>query len=233
MTTKRAKSATQALWHRFPTGVIVWHRFPTGGVTSARVQARGSLLLVALLGLCLPFGCREDVRLAGKHIRKASVRTVTHYGVTLDQEASPKDVAYVLLRAIRDDFLAKDHAQREAALDVQFDICAANEIQRRNRRSLSRDEFIHTVVSQWTPTVSHYACSFETDRGTARACFVVRAPESEASVPQECEVLMEVVDPDGNASAGAVMVIYMVKDGGYWRVTHLGFKPARRSIGSP
>jgi hypothetical protein len=158
---------------------------------------------------------------------------VTHYGVTLDQEASPEQVAYVLLRSIREDVRATNETERESALDKQFDLCAADEIQRKNNTSLSRDELVHNIVWRWTPTVSHYVGGFELEQDKAVARFERRTLDSSlnaAANAGECEILMEVTGPEGDPNARVVMVIYFAKDNGYWRVTHLGFEPASRSI---
>ena len=128
-----------------------------------------------LAGCCwLTTGCSRDVRLTGRTIPSVTVRAVTHYGVTLDEPASPEQVAYVLLRAIRDDFLAGDEAAREAALAIQFDVCAARELAARNPTSAHRDEFIYSIVHHWTPTVSHYVHDFEPDWAKSQGRFVRR-----------------------------------------------------------
>ena len=195
------------------------------------VMFPGAVMLTA--GLLGSISCSRDVSLAGRAIPSVTVRTVSHYGVTLDEQASPEQVAYVLLRAIRDDFEASDGAGRKAALAIQFDICAANALQARNNTSSSRDEFVYKVVYRWTPTVSHYARGFETALQKAQARFVRRESPSAANSKngaEECEILMEVDDPNGDPNAQAVLVVWLIQDSGYWRVTHLGFAPAKRSI---
>jgi len=178
--------------------------------------------------------CSRDARLVGRNVRKdVTVRAVTHYNVTLDEAATPEQVAYVALRAVRDDFLATDTEEREAALDRQFDVCAADVIATRNRTGLKRDEFVYAVVHRWTPTVSHYVADFETDWEAAAERFVRTDPrlsKESHSDAMECEVLMEVNDPSGDPSAHALLVVYLAQDGGFWRVIHLGFDPTRRSI---
>lgn len=184
--------------------------------------------VAAILG-----GCSRDARLAGRKLRSVTVGPITHYGTALDENASPEQVAYVLLRAIRDDFLASDEAGREAALDKQFDISAANVIEARNPTALSRDEFAYKVVHYWTPTVSHYVHDFETEWEKANERFVLNGPrpmKGSESGAMECEVLMDVEDPSGDKNAGVVMVIYLAQDSGFWRVLHLGFDATRRSI---
>jgi len=178
-------------------------------------------------------GCGDDARLAGRKIRSVTVRGVTVYGVTLDQQASPEQVAFALLRAIRDDVSAKNREDREAALDKEFDLCAADVIQNKNHTSLPRDEFIHDVVYHWAPTVSHYAGDFDTEWGKAAARFVrkdlkpVKEAKTEAT---ECEIAMQLADPSGDPKASVVMLVWLAQDGGYWRVTHLGFDPTRRTL---
>jgi hypothetical protein len=192
------------------------------------------IAMMMVCGLAAWGGCSRDARLTGHNIRKdVTVGPVTHYGVKLDKEASPEQVAYVALRAIREDFLSSSPEEREAALDKQFDVSAAGVIARKNRTSRNRDEFVYQVVYQWTPTVSHYVHDFETDWKKAKARFVVNGPRpmrgTDANV-MECEVLMEVADPTGDPNADVVMVIYLARDKGYWRVIHLGFDPTRRSL---
>jgi hypothetical protein len=43
----------------------------------------------------------------------------------------------------------------------------------------------------------------------------------------ECELAMEVADPSGDPGAKAVMLVWLAKDSGLWRVTHVGFEPKR------
>lgn len=191
------------------------------------------LSAMAAVALAVWCGCGGDSRLAGKKIRSTTVRSVTHYGLTLDQQATPEQVAFVLLRAIRDDVSAKSKQDRETALDIQFDLCAANAIQKKNPTTMPRDEFIHNVVYHWAPTVSHYVGDFETEweKAAARLVRTKSTTDSKAS-PEECEVRMELADPNGDPNARVVMVIWMAQDEGYWRVMHLGFDPTRRSVGN-
>lgn len=193
----------------------------------------GLVGIVLVVGFTLT-GCKRDVRLAGRKIRSVSVGAVTHYGVALDKEATPEQVAYVVLRAIRDDFLAKTPEERDAALDVQLELSAAGAIQARNRTGTPKDEFVYNVVYHWTPTVSHYVKDFETDFEAAKARLRVtipRAVKGADAADEQCHVLMEVKDPSGDPNAQAVMVIRMVREQGYWRVTNLGFEPTMRKVG--
>ncbi len=199
------------------------------------VEKRYRLWVTLITGfaLCPWGGCSRDVRLAGRDVRSVTVGPVDSYGMRLDEEATPEQVTYVLLRAIRDDFLASTPQQRKTALDIQFDICAANVLRGKNRKGMSRDEFVYNVVYRWTPAVSHYVENFETDWELAKARFVRGGPEpanGSDTDPKKCTVLMELEDPSGEPDARVVMIVWLARDSGFWRVLHLGFDPRRRSI---
>ena len=188
--------------------------------------------LTKSLVLCLivPWlGCRQDAVLGNRPMKAVTVRSVTHYGVALDQNAAPNDVAYVALRAIRDDFLAKTPAERDVALDTQFDLVAANVLGQRNRSPLTRDEWVNQVVYLWTPTISHYVRDIETDLDGLKSRLVV-SKVREANGTKECNVFLEVADPSGDPNARVVLAVYMAQDSGHWRVLHFGFVQNRRSI---
>jgi hypothetical protein len=191
------------------------------------------IVVVAGVALALWCGCSRDARRADHDLRHPEVKTVTHYDITLDESASPVEVAFVLLRAIRDDFLAKNREERERALDVQFDACAADVIAKDKPRSFERDEFIYDVVYRWTPTVSHYVHDFDTEWERAEPRLVPRRLRSSKGTHadlEQAQVFMEVNDPDGDPNARAVLVVWLFKDKGYWRVFSLGFDPQHRSI---
>jgi len=193
-----------------------------------RMSSICGLVMVIACGAASWCGCGRDAQLAGEKLRHATVGTVTHFGVTLDQRTPAEQVAFVALRAIRDDFLAKTPADRDAALDKQFDVAAADVIAARNRTALSRDEIVHYVVTEWTPTVSHYVNDFETESENAVARMVNHGTTKPAGDDMpECELAVEVADPNGDPNARMVMLIWLAKDNGYWRVLHFGFEPKR------
>lgn len=187
-----------------------------------------AITLLAIPCIAIWCGCGRDVRLAGKKIRHVQVAAVTHYGVTLDASATPEQVSFVALRAIREDILAKTQGERDAATDVQFDVCAADVIASRNRSSLPRDEYVYHVVTHWAPTVAQYAGDFEVESEKAIARFKNRgAGKSTSDDVAETELALEVADPSGDPAASVVMLVWLSKDGGLWRVTHFGFEPKR------
>jgi len=188
--------------------------------------------IVAAFAMIAVSGCSRDVRLADQKLRDVQVGTVTHYGITLDQDASPKQVAFVLLRAMREDFEATSEAEREAALDVLFDVAAANELQKFNTTGLTREEALFNFVYHWTPAVSHYTEQFPTEweRAESRFLQVIPKADPDKRSPEESQVLLEVDDPGGDPNGGAVLVVSLVKDKGYWRVLRVGFAPKLREI---
>ena len=188
-------------------------------------------LVMAALAVGLSAGCQRDTRLAGRALRNPTVQTVTQYGVTLDQQADPVDVAYVALRAVREDVQAAGSAERDKALDVQFSVCAPQAIGRNNARRLKPEEHLYNVVHQWAPTVSHYAADLPTDHAEARDRLVVLGEPAEGEPDHdERVVLMEAADPGGDPHAQVVVAVYLTREQGYWRVIHLGFAVPYRSM---
>ena len=187
------------------------------------------MLLVFVGGLA---GCNRDVRLADRESPHVEVRDVTHYGLTLDSDATPEQVAFVALRAIRDDVLAATPEARQAALHKQFDVAAANVIARRKRPDQDRDEWVYRVVYHWAPTVAHYVDTFPLEWSKAEERLVRRAPrlgKPAGADAEQIEVAMEVQPADGGPEAQVVLYVRLARDKDYWRVLHLGFD-AKRTI---
>ncbi len=195
------------------------------------VRAAGPWL--AAVGLCLIGACSRDVRLAGRTIPHVTVGLVTVDGVRLDESAPPERVAYAALRAMYDDFRARTPADRNAALNRELDLCAADVIQHFNRTTLDRDEFVYNVVYRWTPTVSYYVDDFPKSWDEARKRLVVRPVAERNRIDPETDevaVEMEVTPPDGDVNARVVLIVWLARDEGMWRVVHTGFDQKRRSI---
>jgi len=188
---------------------------------------------LAVAGCFVLVGCARDAHLAGRKIPHVTVKAVTIDGVTLDQDASPEAVAFAALEAIREDFKASSPKERDAALAKQFDLCAANVIEKHNRSSLDRDEFIYNVVYRWTPTVSHYIDDFPVTREEASERFVVRPVSESERIDPKTEVMaiaMEVTPPGGDERSQVILMIWLARDSGFWRVVHFGFDQQRRSL---
>ena len=194
---------------------------------------RASIVVFAafVLSSALVGGCKRASHLADFNLRHPEVKTVSHYGVTLDKDASPKQVAYVLLRAISDDLQADSREAREKALDVQFDLCAANVLRKGNGHRLSDDEFLYEAVRRWAPTVAYYAADLPADWESAQERLIVKGASGAGGATQEKQLaLIQLADPSGDPNATVVLFISMVKDAGYWRVEALAFDPGHRKL---
>ena len=192
--------------------------------------ATGCILLTSI-HLC---GCGRDARLVGKDLpTDLSVRTVTHYGLTLDEKATPQQVGFVLLRALREDYEAPDKAARTAAMNVQYDITATNEVIALHPDGLPPAETIYSLVKQWTPTVAHYAAQLPTEWEKAKDRIVATNPQPSKTGREgmmECQVLYQLDDPKGDLNGRVVVYGALVQDKGFWRVRTVAFVPNRRVL---
>jgi len=177
--------------------------------------------------------CDRDARLAGRKLRDVTVGTVTHYGATLDKSATPKQVTYVLLRAIREDFKAKTLEERETALDKLLDVAATGYLTKGRANEIDRWETVFRIVNRWTPTVAHYVDDIETDWEKAR----VRLREiglepikNRSDGTQQCKVITQLADPSGDPNAAVILIIQLIQDSGYWRVLGLAYENSRRDL---
>lgn len=179
--------------------------------------------------------------MVGQQARHVFVTTVTDAGVTLDQAADPKQVVYVLLQAIRDDFDAgADVGKRERAFDRQLAVSAPDTIFRRaSQANLGRDEFIRQAVWHWAPTLGHYQRDFPVDLASARTRIRVEdRPGKGYDTGQSGEhwayAFLELADPSDLPEATVIAQFQLVREAGYWRVVQLGFaKSPRRFPSAP
>ncbi len=183
--------------------------------------------------LVMTGACDRDARLAGRNLRDVSVGTVTHYGATLDKSATPQQVTYVLLRAIRDDFKSKTREEREAALDKLFDVSAAGYLTRGKANEIDRRETVFRIVNRWTPTVAHYVDDIETDWEKAHVRlreFGLEPVKNRNDGTQQCKVITQLADPSGDPNAAVLLNIQLIQDSGYWRVVGLAYVNSRRNL---
>lgn len=198
--------------------------------------------LAAAAGLA---GCSRDVRLAGKKVRHVQARVVQHHGIELDESATPEEVVYVLLRAIHDDVNARTAAEREAAMDVQFDTCAPDGIVSAAPPSkATRDEALYLVVSHWAPALAYYADTFNVPFDKLRPRMTATSPRVGRSGDVACTVNVRTEDPSSDPRAAVNIIVSLVRvrpagaavgsgadsgDGsGLWRVLTVGFLPSVR-----
>ena len=212
---------------RFPGGP---RRDRLGPMMNSYKRLRLFVVLLLAVAALMP-GCRRQARATGRELRQPEVKTVSPYGVTLDPDASPQLVTYVLLRALKDDVRAPDAAAREAALDTQFDLCAAEHIGKANVLRYEPAEHLDRWVRRWAPVASRYADSFGDDWEQASNKLVLRGPTiGPSGEADRCEVLREVEEPAGTSTSRVVLAVRLVQERGYWRVLSVGYDAPHRSL---
>lgn len=174
----------------------------------------------------------------------AEVKAVTAYGVTLDAQAGPQAVAYVLLKSIAADYAAaaaKDRkAQREAQL-VTYSVAApsqvelhlvsgVNQLNPGGQKSLGadRDQKLFKAVHYWGPIVGHYVPSFKDDTLetlTARSWVAVSPDGKTAQVYIPAAHNPAQPDPEKAETATIDLELAREQAGGesYWRVSRVMF----------
>lgn len=208
-------------------------------LTASRLtKTLGAAGLLGLLVMCA--ACGRDVRMAGKALKDVRVRAVEHGGIRLDENATPQQVAAVLLTAMLADVRAADASRREQAVDVQLDLCAASAIAAGRPAVYSRPEWLFRIVSSWSPAIVQYQRSVEAALGEAESKMqVVRRGSATKTGDEVCDVRLALDDPD-DARAGVVLRIRMVhvapEEGEakagvmFWRAYSLSFEPGTRSL---
>ena len=185
-------------------------RAATGARPLAHAAAAAAILLALLIA-----GCTETV-----NVPPMDVKVVDAYGVRLDEQATPQQVAYVLLRSLRDDVTAAqagDRQRQKDAFRVTYSLAAFSEIEKRLLAGLgqstlgaARQRKIYDVINHWAPIVGHYVRSFDLDEKTAVARMKT------ASLPDNSAVVLyEVVhDPQatGPADRPVILEITLVRE---------------------
>jgi hypothetical protein len=203
------------------------------------------VVIGALLGMQLA-GCGE----AEEKAPAAKVEAVTAYGVTLDENATPQQVVYALLRSLAEDVQAaqakppRKEDQKHANL-ITWSLSAPGELEKRileGQQTLNpgqpkltalgadRDKRIYSVVNLWAPIVAYYIGSFDTDEKTAMARMKLRTARELPGVEVQYEVWPDPAKPD--AERHQWLSINLVKEKSttdpnkeYWRVTRVAFSP--------
>ncbi len=209
-------------------------------MTRNRLSLR--LGLPAGLLSALAAGCTKT-----EEIPPADVRVVEAYGVRLDEDASPTEVAYVLLRTLADDVhaaRAHQHEKQEEAVEQTFALAAYDDIERRilgiknlgqkqpkPKLGDDRDEQIFEIVNRWAPIVSYYVESFPGDFDTAKAGFKVREEKTGGLVHVYCDLKHDPAEMDPAKQETATLDIEMVRQSAgskaYWRVARMSYLGAK------
>lgn len=205
-----------------------------------RHAVTGGLALAVVA--CLTGGCQD----AADTLPPPEVKTVTAYGQTLDESATPQQVAYVLLRSLAEDVQAaqakppRREDQKQANL-ITWSVAAPNTIEQRilstarehakdpaRFQSLgeNRKKEIYRVVNQWAPIVAYYVASFDQDPETAMSRMHVRPSPNGQVTHILYEVTPDPTRPD--VDQRRTLDIELVKEKGadgkeYWRVARVGY----------
>ncbi len=204
-------------------------------MNTRRIHSTLWLVVTAALVATTISGCGKDDLQVRHEQRNLTIGPVELFDHLLDQTASPEQVAFAALRAIAEDFEAgNDKEQREAALDKQFSLAAINMLTPSEKMKIDSGEYLYKVVYHWTPTVSHYVSQFPQTFEEAKERFVVRSPRG-LDPMNYADVLLEVDDPkaEPGTDSSAVLVVYLGRDTGYWRVIHFGFDMPKKANGDP
>ncbi|MCG3130264.1 MAG: hypothetical protein FLDDKLPJ_01018 [Phycisphaerae bacterium] len=201
---------------------------------------RGWFLLLAAGVFGSATGCGRDARLAGKQVRDVQVRAVEHFGIRLDAAASAEQVVEVLVRALHADVNAPTRADRDAAIDIQLDVCAAETLSRSKHAGRTREEWLYQGVSSWAPAVAHYLRGDESRLSAVLGSVV--AVEHEDGGEPVAEARLTLSDP-ADPSGGVYAIVRLVREiaaGGsgseaakFWRVSGVYFQPGRRPAPAP
>ena len=206
--------------------------------TPARVLAAVPALAFALLVV----GCHQD-----KDIPAMKTQVVEAYGQTLDESASPQQVAYVLIRSLHDDVQAAqahDHDAQEQAFETTFSLAAFSEIDKRLEKAFGavggeegkgkgpnsvRAGKIHEVIYHWAPVVAHYVRSFDTDYEAAVAKMKSKSNKDESVARVLYPVAHDPTQTDPDLRQDAMLDIGLVKEKAtdgeqmFWRVTRIAY----------
>lgn len=183
-------------------------------------------------------GCTSE-----DEIPPAEVKPVTAYGLTLDEKATPKQVAFVLLRAIVDDVQAAqahDRQRQEQALKLTYSLAAYSTVARtiglssadsadsRSAAARSRNKKIYDHVKQWGAIAAHYIRSFDTEFQAAERRMQLRG-ETANVARVVYDVSHDPAETDPARRQTATLEIELVKEPAdglkYWRVARVSFVP--------
>ncbi len=175
----------------------------------------------------------------------ASNDVVTSHGMTLDENATPEQVVWVLLSAIREDVRTKVNSPEWKDL-MKLQCRLANVELLRSRagtagrgRYLDSDVLFFRIVRGWAPALNYYAEYFDDEFEAARAR-MTSEPISDPRLPEKYHPIQAVnyvlpaAEFDGpvRRSRGVNIQFALSKtQNGYWRVyaVSLGPPPASTS----
>ncbi len=214
-------------------------------VSSVRPLSAALVAAVAALVLFTACASHEDP------VPPPATGPVTACGLTLDEHATPQQVAFVLLRALADDVQAAQTHRREDQRAAQelawslaaYDVIAERLIESHNRTrpgapisslGADRDRRIWQVVHFWAPIVAHYVPGFDVDFQAAADKMLVAMSQDRRSAHVFYPTMRDPsqVEPAAQERAVIDVELHMQKAGDqeYWRVARVAFTGPRQLL---
>jgi len=191
-----------------------------------------NILVVALVPVALAIPVllvklvvrQSDPLLPLEHLRQYEVVTAEYYGVRLDEKASPRDVAYVLLRSIREGAHAA-HAPKgqdqtnglRQAREIQLATAAPGAILQRGQQlgypmteDMGPERFILNKVLSWSRMLTFYADAYDLEK---RSTWLETVGPTAENATQATVRLQATRD-----AFGAQIIIGLIRESNRWRV---------------
>jgi hypothetical protein len=202
-------------------------RFSGGG--RWRILGGGALVVGAVL-----LGCSDQESMPAG-LKVPPVGPVALYDVTLGPDAEPQQVAYVLMRLLRDDVAAsqaEDWDRQRAVLQDELKLAARSRILRNVEpgsdlskiRPEDLDNAVYKIVNVWAPIAGRYVSCFTDDLAAMTSAMRVRQLNA-----NDTRVSFDVTDPQDGSQV--TFQVFLTKEPGasgkatYWRVYRLGYVP--------
>ena len=219
--------------HTTPT-----HRRPADSAGKARGPVVCILLAAALAGC-------QNQEAPPETLKAIVVGPVELYGLHLGAQATPQQVTYALMQALRDTAKAGQRHDRQAfkkGIEVQLQLCAPSRIYSNvdinaapaAAASPEQSAVVYKIVKLWAPIAARYVDCFEVD--AAKAIAAMRAAQVS---DKDVRVSYDVVDPTDQTRV--VFQVYLTQEPGtepghtsekFWRVYRLDYAPYGRGEGA-
>ncbi|HOW19623.1 MAG TPA: hypothetical protein PLC79_11345 [Phycisphaerae bacterium] len=193
------------------------------------------ILLAAALAGC------QNQEVPPETLKAIVVGPVELYGVHLGSQATPQQVTYALMQALRDTAKAGQHHDRQAfkkGIETQLRLCAPSRIYSNVDVSAApaavaspeQSAVIYKIVKLWAPIAARYVDSFDADAAKA-----VAAMRAVSLSDKDVRVSYDVVDPTDQSRV--IFQVYLTQEPGtepghtgekFWRVYRLDYAPYGR-----
>lgn len=181
-------------------------------------------------------GCRNQ-EAPPEDLRPAVVGPVELHGMSLDANATPQQVAYALMQALKETATAgrlhkRDRELRKKLIENELQLAAPQRIYRNlhadaemaSVTARQRDEAVYRIVKLWAPIAARYVDSFAAD--PARVIAGIRLKQLSGA---DVQVSYDVTDPVDQSRV--TFQVYLTQESGpgggpkYWRAYRLGYAP--------